>query len=43
VTRQAMMISFERLFLLFGLTFLASLPLLLLMKRGRAAGGSLAH
>jgi hypothetical protein len=32
-------VYFERLFLLFGLTFLAALPLLLLMKRGRASGG----
>src|SRR5262245_51907660 len=44
VTQQAMMIAFERLFFLFGLTFLAALPLLLLMKRGRAnGGGGLAH
>ena len=44
VTRQAMMISFERLFLLFGLMFLVSLPLLFLMQRARRApSGSVAH
>ncbi len=35
VTRQAMMLSFERLFLLFGFSFLIALPLLLLMRPGR--------
>src|SRR2546423_366658 len=35
VTRQAMMLSFEQLFLLFGAAFVLSLPLLLLMHRSR--------
>ena len=44
VARQAMMIAFERLFLLFGLTFLIALPLLAFMKRARrGGGGGLAH
>jgi DHA2 family multidrug resistance protein len=44
VTRQAMMISFERLFLLFGITFLAGLPFLFMMRRARrSGGGGLAH
>jgi DHA2 family multidrug resistance protein len=44
VTRQAMMIAFDRLFLMFGLAFLVSLPLLFLMKRARrSGGGGLAH
>ena len=33
VTREAMMLSFEQLFLLFGIAFVLSLPLLLLMHR----------
>jgi len=32
VRRQAMMLSFERIFQLFGTAFLLALPLLLLMK-----------
>jgi len=44
VTRQAMMLSFEQLFLLFGAAFLLSLPLLLLMHRSRGpAGAAAAH
>jgi DHA2 family multidrug resistance protein len=45
VTRQAMMLSFEQLFLLFGALFLFSLPLLLLMhrNRGTGAGAGAAH
>jgi len=46
VTRQALMLSFEQLFLLFGTCFVLSLPLLLLMhtNRGGAPGGSsMAH
>jgi DHA2 family multidrug resistance protein len=44
VTRQAAMIAFERLFLMFGLAFLVVLPLVLFMKRGRrSSGGGLAH
>ncbi len=42
VTRQALMLSFERLFLLFGLGFALALPLLLLMRRAqgiRRGGG----
>jgi len=34
VMKQAAMLAFERLFLLFGVALLAALPLLLLMKRG---------
>jgi DHA2 family multidrug resistance protein len=44
VTRQAMMLSFEQLFLLFGAVFVLSLPLLLLMHRSKAmAGAGAAH
>jgi DHA2 family multidrug resistance protein len=45
VTRQALMLSFERLFLLFGACFVLSLPLLLLMHRSRGApgGAEMAH
>src|SRR5712664_3346931 len=45
VTRQAMMLSFEQLFLLFGTSFVLSLPLLLLMHRNKGApgGGAAAH
>src|SRR5258707_13990638 len=39
VTRQAMMLSFEQLFLLFGTIFVLSLPLLLLMHRSRGMPG----
>jgi DHA2 family multidrug resistance protein len=42
VTRQALMLSFEQLFLLFGAVFLLSLPLLLLMHRSRGGPGSAA-
>jgi len=35
VTRQAMMLSFEQLFLLFGACFVLSLPLLLLMHKSK--------
>lgn len=35
VLKQASMLAFERLFLLFGLALLAALPLLLLMPRGQ--------
>ena len=38
VMKQATMLAFERLFLLFGVALLAALPLLLLMKRGRFSG-----
>jgi MFS transporter, DHA2 family, multidrug resistance protein len=45
VTRQAFMLSFEHLFLLFGAVFVLSLPLLLLMHRskGMPGGGAAAH
>jgi DHA2 family multidrug resistance protein len=45
VTKQAMMLSFEQLFLLFGFAFVCSLPLLLLMHRnkGLPSGGAPAH
>jgi len=39
VMRQAMMVSYEHIFLLFGFGLAAALPLLLFMKRGRGAGG----
>src|SRR5258707_3815914 len=45
VTKQAMMLSFDQLFLLFGTAFVLSLPLLLLMHRSRGmpGGGAAAH
>ncbi len=45
VTQQALMLSFEQLFLLFGACFVLSLPLLFLMhtNKGRAVGGGGAH
>jgi len=44
VQKQALMLSFEQLFLLFGVVFLLALPLLLLMHRGRGGPGSgMAH
>lgn len=45
VTRQAMMLSFEHIFLLFGFAFVISLPFLLMMrwKKGAMAGGGAAH
>jgi MFS transporter, DHA2 family, multidrug resistance protein len=44
VQRQALVLSFEQLFLLFGTAFVIALPLLLLMKRGRGfQGGGGAH
>jgi MFS transporter, DHA2 family, multidrug resistance protein len=43
VQRQALMLSFDQLFLLFGAAFLLSLPLLLLMHRSRGPGGGMAH
>ena len=39
VTRQALMLSFEKLFLMFGLGFGLALPLLLLMRRGKGIPG----
>ena len=44
VTRQALMLSFEQLFLLFGACFVLSLPLLLLMHKSKGMpGGAGAH
>src|SRR6266498_4981821 len=44
VTRQALMLSFEQLFLLFGACFVLSLPLLLLMHKSKGMpGGGVAH
>ena len=43
VTRQAFMLSFERLFLLFGFGLALALPLLLLMRRARGARPGAAH
>ena len=45
VTRQALMLSFEQLFLLFGACFVLALPLLLFMRRSRGlpGGGAAAH
>jgi len=39
VTKQAMMLSFDQLFLLFGAVFVLSLPLLLLMHKSRGGPG----
>src|SRR5260370_544731 len=45
VTRQALMLSFEQLFLLFGSCFVLSLPLLVLMHKPKSlpGGTSMAH
>ena len=45
VERQALMLSFERIFVLFGLAFVVALPLLLLMRwrRDAAPGAAAAH
>ena len=43
VTRQSMMIAFERLFMLFGIVFLAGVPFLFMMRRARRGGGQAAH
>src|SRR5213594_3249285 len=44
VTRQALMLSFEQMFLLFGACFVLSLPLLLLMHKSKGMpGGAAAH
>jgi len=45
VTKQAFMLSFEHLFLLFGAAFVLSLPLLLLMhkSKGMPGGAAAAH
>jgi len=45
VTTQALMLSFEQLFLLFGSAFVLSLPLLLLLRKskGLPGGGGAAH
>ncbi|MGH7742390.1 MAG: DHA2 family efflux MFS transporter permease subunit [Candidatus Eiseniibacteriota bacterium] len=43
VTAQAMMLSFERIFIMFGWSFALALPLLLLMRKGRGFAGGGAH
>jgi DHA2 family multidrug resistance protein len=44
VTKQAMMLAFEHLFLLFGAAFVVSLPLLFLMHKSKGIPGSgMAH
>ncbi len=44
VTRQALMMSFERLFLMFGFALAVALPLLLFMRKGKGfEGGGAAH
>jgi DHA2 family multidrug resistance protein len=44
VTQQAMMLSFEHMFMLFGGVFVCMLPLLLFMgNKGRMQGGGMAH
>jgi DHA2 family multidrug resistance protein len=44
VARQATMITFEHLFMLFGLGFVLCLPILLFMRKGRGfQGGGAAH
>jgi DHA2 family multidrug resistance protein len=44
VTRQALMLSFEQLFLLFGACFVLALPLLLLMHKSKGGpGAEVAH
>ena len=45
VTKQALMLSFEQLFLLFGSVFVLSLPMLLLMHKSKRvpAAGEVAH
>jgi DHA2 family multidrug resistance protein len=40
VTKQALMLSFDQLFLLFGAAFVLSLPLLLLMHKSRGMPGA---
>ena len=40
IQAQAMMIAFERVFLTMGITFVCALPLLLLFRTGRVAGGT---
>jgi DHA2 family multidrug resistance protein len=40
VTKQAMMLSFDQLFLMFGAVFVLSLPLLFLMHRARGGPGA---
>jgi DHA2 family multidrug resistance protein len=43
VGRQALMLSFEQMFLMFSVAFLVALPLLLLMSKGRGVQGAAAH
>jgi DHA2 family multidrug resistance protein len=43
LAQQASVFSFERVFLIMGVSFAAALPLLLLFRTGRARGGGMAH
>jgi len=43
LAQQASVFSFERVFLIMGVSFAAALPLLLLLRTGRARGGGMAH
>jgi DHA2 family multidrug resistance protein len=43
VHRQASVIAFEKVFLIMGVSFVCALPLLLLFRTGRVAGGGAAH
>lgn len=40
---QAAMLAYEKIFLIMGVAFLCALPLLLLIRQGRAKGGGMAH
>jgi len=43
LSQQASVFSFEKVFLIMGVSFAAALPLLLLFRTGRARGGGMAH
>ena len=43
LAQQASVFSFERVFLIMGVSFAAALPLLLLFRTGKARGGGMAH
>lgn len=45
VQRQALMLAFEKIFLLFGLLFLISIPLIMTLRwrRGQVRGGADVH
>jgi DHA2 family multidrug resistance protein len=40
---QAAMLAYEKIFLIMGVAFLCALPLLLLIRTGKARGGGMAH